>query len=159
MHDSSYIKLALPIHNLFNMEEMIKTLTKGIGSELGKPIRMSYYNKKRFVDKALTEFNVSDTVRNLVYDILALTIFHDSIIIPLHGSIHFMDSAKKYGVSQISMGSYKLGKEHNQASDKCVKQFFAILSSFDIDIALLTFSNAKDFVSSTLEVIKKWSDK
>lgn len=32
------------------MDEMINALTSGIGSELGKPIRMSYYELKRRVE-------------------------------------------------------------------------------------------------------------
>ena len=141
------------------MDEMLKILTKGIGTDLWKPIRMSYYDKRRSVDKILKQRKTPDNKRDIIYDLLALTVFHDKAIIPMHGSINFMGNARKYDVNSISMGHYKIDEDHNSISEKCVKQFFAIMSSFDIPISILTFSNSKEFVNASLKAIDEWKNK
>lgn len=141
------------------MDEMLNILTKGIGSELGRPIRISYYDKKRAVDKVLQSDRIPENKKNIVYDILALTVFHDKIIIPLHGSLNFMQTTKRYGITEVSMSTYSIGHEYNETSDKCVKHFFAILSSFDIDIGLLNFTNSSEFIKMISEHIEKWQKK
>lgn len=138
---------------------MLNILTKGIGTDLWKPIRMSYYDKKRAVDKILNGLKVSENKRDIIYDLLALTVFHDKAIIPLHGSINFMENASRFNIDHISMGTYKIDQEHNLISEKCVKQFFAIMSSYDIAINILTFRNAKEFVSASIELIEDWKNK
>lgn len=141
------------------MNEMINILTKGIGAELWKPIRISYYDKKRSIDVFLKNKKTPESTRNIIYDLLALTVFHDKVIIPLHGSNNFMENAEKFSIESVSMGTYSIDKEHSRISEKCVKHFFAIMSSYDISIASLTFSGAKEFVDSSLSIINDWKKK
>ena len=93
------------------MNEMIDALTKGIGMELSKPMRISYYDKKRYLEKNDSYQNCSDQIKQYLIDVLALSIFYQHIIVPLHGSINFATGTKSYGVKRVRMGDYHLDQE------------------------------------------------
>lgn len=128
------------------MTEMIDALTKGIGAELGKPIRFSYYNLQRSLEKNNRYSQCSEEMKLFITDVLALSIFNQKVITPIYGAINFSAGTKKFGVSRIRMGDYHLDKRFFVQSGKITRQFYAIVRSYGLNIEKLHVASISDFV-------------
>lgn len=133
------------------MNEMINALTKGIGVDLYKPIRISYYNNKSILEKNSKFQRSSKNKKNFLIDVMALSIFNQHAIIPLHGSANFASGTKNYGVTRIRMGTYHLDKEFYTAVNKITRQFYAIIRSYGLHVEQLHIASIKEFVNFWLE--------
>lgn len=138
------------------MNEMLIALTKGIGVELGKKIRIAYYEKKKFILKDDIYKQISIKKQPLMLDLLALAIFHEFAIGPMHGSNHFFSSSKRYGVTNINMGSYKIDNKFNKQLLKITKSFFAIMKKYNIEIHQLSISSIHEFLEKNVTFVNKW---
>lgn len=136
------------------MDEMIGALTKGIGVELGKPIRRNYFQARSALQKQSSFQGLSKAKQQFAIDLLALTIFHTQAIVPLHGSARFLTQTRRMGVVRVQMSEYMLTKEHAQQADAITRQFFAILKAFGIEISDLHFESTSDLVQR----VGSWSE-
>ncbi|PLX99509.1 MAG: hypothetical protein C0623_09250 [Desulfuromonas sp.] len=75
--------------------EMIDALTKGIGAELGKPIRISFYEKEKLLIKNSAFQQCQGWQKQLITDMAALSIFNQLVILPYHGAGNFYTDSKK----------------------------------------------------------------
>lgn len=135
--------------------EMLNSLTYGLGADLGKKIRLSFYEKEKVLAKhdLYKEFNASQ--KQLYKDLLALSVFHQYAIGPLHGSVEFMKNTKKYGVKSINMGSYKFDDKMRKTSLGITKGFFEILEKYQINIAQLNAGSINEFIENNLQYVIK----
>jgi hypothetical protein len=138
------------------VDEMLNELTRGIGAELGKKIRIAYYEKKKYISSDGVFKAIHSEKQPIIWDLLALSIFHEFVIGPLHGSNNFLLKSKKYGVKSINMGSYKIDGQSNAELVKITKAFFAIMKSYNIEIGQLSISSTHEFVVNNAELINKW---
>jgi hypothetical protein len=92
----------------------------------------------------------------LMLDLLALAIFHEFAIGPMHGSNNFFSSTRKYGVTGINLGSYKIDNDFNKQTLDITKSFFAIMSDYNIEIHQLSVSSPHEFLEKNREFIAKW---
>jgi len=137
------------------MNEMLNIVTKGIGVELSKPIRLSYYNYIRELQKNTKFQNATSDIRLFLIDILALSLFNQKVITPLYGVGNFLDGSRKYGVNKIRMGSYDLDNEFYSTASNITRQFYAIVKKYDLNIEALHIASVNDFVDQWLKTIKK----
>lgn len=135
------------------MDQMINILTKGIGIELGKPIRMSYYDKKKLFGKNENYKNCTDDIKQFLIDMMAMSIFNQQVIVPLHGAANFGSDTKKYGVEQVKMGSYMLNNNFYSEVNETTKQFYAITKEYGIAIESLHISSINEFIEKWLKVV------
>jgi|GEM_PF-1820544 len=84
-------------------------------------------------------------------DMLALAIFHQRVIMPLHGAGNFYTGTKKLGVKQIAIGTEKWNRSYFLETAKIAGRFFAITQEFGIDTNKLNVSSLADFITT-------WSD-
>ena len=126
--------------------EMIDALTKGIGAELAKPIRISFYEKERYLNQNKKFQRSENWQKQLIVDMAALSIFNQQVILPYYGAGNFYQDAKKIGVTRIRIGSQHYDKEFIGTSSKITRQFFAITNSYEIDVNHLHISNISEFV-------------
>ena len=138
------------------MDEMINLLTKGIGIELSKKIRIAYYEKKKIIVKHESYNKISKKKHPLVLDLLALGIFHEFVIGPMHGSNNFLRSTEKYGVKSIIMGNYKLDSQFNKETAIITKAFFAIIKKYNIEINQLSIPSVNEFLEGNMEYFDRW---
>jgi len=136
------------------MDEMIDALTRDIGIELVKPIRISYYDKKRFLEKNENYKNSPDDMKQFLIDMMAMSIFNQQVIVPLYGAINFGSDTKKYGVEQVKMGSYMLDHNFYSEVNETTKQFYAITKKYGIAIESLQIPSINEFVEKWLKVVK-----
>ncbi|HKI55429.1 MAG TPA: hypothetical protein VJ987_14990 [Anaerolineales bacterium] len=134
------------------MDEMINALTKGIGVELYKPIRIAYYNKKSFLEKSESYKQCSNEMKLFLLDVLALSIFNQQVITPIHGARNFASGTRKYGVTRVRMASYHLDKEFYSDADRITKQFFAITKEYGLSVEHLHVSSINEFVEFWLKI-------
>lgn len=132
---------------------MINSLTNGLGAELGKKVRISFYNKERILKQHDSFHNFTSNQKDLFVDLLALSIFHDFAIGPLHGSINFMNYTKKYGVKSIGMGSYKFDEKMKKISQGITKGFFEILKKYNIEIYQLNIGSIAEFIKTNKKFV------
>lgn len=137
------------------MKNMINSLTNGLGAELGKKVRISFYNKERILKQHDSFQSFTSNQKDLFVDLLALSIFHDFAIGPLHGSINFMNSTKKYGVKSIGMGSYKFDSKMKKISLGITKGFFEILKKYNIEIYQLNIGSIAEFIETNKKFVIK----
>ena len=137
------------------MYSMLNIITKGIGSELSKPIRISYYEKKRLLDKNKKFQQSSNEIQLFLCDILALSLFNQKVITPLYGAGNFMDGTRSYGVNRVRMGTYHLDEEFHTTSNNITRQFYAIVKKYDLEIEALHVSSINDFVDTWLKGIDR----
>ncbi|MFH7326421.1 hypothetical protein [Desulfurivibrio sp. C05AmB] len=140
------------------MDEMLIALTKGIGAELGKKIRITYYEKKRFLLKDDLYNEIKQEKQPLMLDLLALGVFHELAIGPIHGSNNFFSASKKFGVTNINMGSYKIDDQSNKQTLAITKSFFAIMEEYNIGIHQLSIPSVHEFLEKNVEFVRKWQD-
>ncbi|BCV33568.1 hypothetical protein [Shewanella algae] len=131
--------------------EMIDALTRGIGVELGKPIRIAFFEKEKLFMKNAAFQQCTIWQKQLITDMAALSIFNQSVILPYHGASNFYSDSKKAGVTRVRVGSQHIDREFIGSSSKITRQFFAIISEYDIDINHLHISNISDFVNFWIE--------
>ncbi|MDD4528006.1 MAG: hypothetical protein PHF25_08245 [Candidatus Margulisbacteria bacterium] len=139
--------------------EMINVLTNGIGTNLGKEIRVEYFNNKTRLLKLVNHKNldkIDTTSLNVEYfwDMLALAIFHEKVIVPFHGSINFIKNTRSYGVKQVEMGSYTLDNHYLKKTESITTQFFAIINKYELTIEQLNIPN----IEAHIKAGKSFSD-
>lgn len=127
------------------MDEMINALTKGIGADLYKPIRMAYYDKKRALEKNEAYKSCAAEMQQFLLDVMALSIFNQQVITPLHGASNFASGTRQYGVKRVRMASYDLDRKFYSDVDQITKQFFAITKKYDLPIEHLHVSSLSEF--------------
>lgn len=135
--------------------EMLNSLTYGLGADLGKKIRLSFYEKERVLLKHDLYKKLNSPQKQLYQDLLALSVFHQYAIGPLHGSVEFMKNTKKYGVKSIDMGSYKFDDKMRKISLGITKGFFEILEKYQISVTQLTFGSINEFIENNSQYVKK----
>jgi len=136
------------------MDEMINVLTKGIGVELYKPLRIAYYNKKTFLIKNSKYQRSSNISKQFLIDVMALSIFNQKIILPFHGAANFAVGTKPYGVKQVRMANYYLDQEFYVLAHNITSQFFAISKDYGLNVENLHISSISEFVNHWLSVVK-----
>lgn len=128
------------------MDEMIDALTTGIGVELGRPLRLSYYQLKQRLQQNEKFQAANDDEKVALVDLLALSIFHHQVIVAFHGANNFRQGSRQLGVEDVRVGGKNLGKDFFIQSDKVLKAFFAIVSGYGIAIEKLHVSTINEFV-------------
>lgn len=131
--------------------EMIEALTRGIGVELGKPIRISFFEKERYLNQNVHFQQSAQWQKQLITDMAALSIFNQQVILPYHGVSNFYRDSKKSGISRIRLGDQHIDSEFMKTSSKITREFFAITKAFEIDVNHLHISNISDFVRFWLD--------
>lgn len=125
---------------------MIDALTKGIGADLGKPLRFSYYEKKRYVEKNAQYMECSKWTKLFILDVLALSLYNQSVVTPLHGATNFYNDTRKEGVTRIRMGNYHIDKDFFRQTSRITRQFYAILKSYGIRVESLHVASITEFI-------------
>lgn len=127
------------------MDAMIDALTKGIGVEVGRPLRLSYFQLKRRLQQNEKYQQSDDGDKIALLDLLALSIFHHQVIVPFYGANNFHQGSRHLGIKDVRLGGKNLGKEFFALSDKIPKAFFAIVNSYGIAVEKLHVSTIGDF--------------
>jgi hypothetical protein len=135
------------------MDEMVNALTSGIGSELGRTIRLKYYDQKRRAFNHMLTSKWGEQESTLLCDLIALAVFYELIIVPLQGSLNFMEFTASFGVSQVRMGEYTVGTHHIQSAGSAVKQFFGILGEYQINSGALALGDMDTFLQNVSSLI------
>lgn len=128
--------------------DMIDALTMGIGAELGRPIRWQFFQQRQMLERNASFSELSRRRQQFAVDLLALAIFHGEIILPLHGSANFLAGTRKLGVSQVRLGSSYFTKLDSEQVTKITRQFFALVSSYGLQIAQLTFTSPDELIAA-----------
>lgn len=136
------------------MDEMIDALTKGIGGEIGRPLRLSYYQLKQRLQQNEKYQTSGDDVKITLLDLLALSIFHHQVIVPFYGANNFRQGSRQLGIKDVRVGGKNLGKEFFALSDKIPKAFFAIVSDYGIAVEKLHVSTISEFTDYWLGQVR-----
>jgi hypothetical protein len=136
------------------MNEMIDALTRGIGVDLYRPMRISFYNKKRFLEKNEKYLKSPDNIKQFLIDVVALSIFNHQVIIPLSGATNFLTGTKSYRVTKVRMGTYYLDKDFSITTNKIINQFYSITNSYGLKMDSLYVSSIDEFVDLWLEDVE-----
>lgn len=136
------------------MDEMIQALTHGTGALLGKEVRVSFFEQKRALERVQAFQNLEEHQKTLLIDLLALSVFHQLVILPLHGSLNFMRDTQRLGVSSVVMGSYSLDASFVSTDEAITKSFFAILKKYGINVSTLRPQPIDRFIKSALEMAR-----
>ena len=134
------------------MNEMMKALTNGIGGDLGRPIWRQFFRQQSALAGNPAYKELRQDTRQLAIDILALSIFHSQVILPLHGSAGFLSGTRRYGVTRIRLGKSHFTKQDATKSGRITKQFFAIVSTYGIEISQLTFTSPDTLIKTVREI-------
>lgn len=127
------------------MDAMIDALTKGIGVEVGRPLRLSYFQLKQRLQQNEKYQGSDDHVKIALLDLLALSIFHHQVIVPFYGANNFRQGSRQLGIKDVRVGGKNLGKEFFALSDKIPKAFFKIVSDYGIAVEKLHVSTISEF--------------
>ena len=136
------------------MDEMIDALTKGIGVEVGRPLRRSYFQLKQRLEQNEKYQRSGDDLKIALLDLLALSIFHHQVIVPFYGANNFRHGSRQLGIKDVRVGGKNLGEEFFTFSDKIPKAFFAIVSRYGIAVEKLHVSTINEFTDYWLGAIR-----
>lgn len=127
-------------------DEVLKILTNGLGVELGKPIRIRYYDLKKrlfYNDYAESRLDNKENIQ-IALDLIALSIYYQNLIVPFYGSLKFYDKLTNFDVNSIAMGAYSFNSEDRNRMETCTKAFFSIMKKVRLSPSDLVISDVKD---------------
>jgi len=130
-------------------DEVILILTNGIGSILGRAIRFNYYELKEKLLKSVPyhkDFTREDT--QIAIDIIALSIFHQAVVVPFYGSSNFLGRLADYEVTAVRMGTYTLSPDDYNNMNTCTKAFYAILKRSGLTPSSLSIPSIEDLIEN-----------
>lgn len=128
-------------------DEVIQIITNGIGFILGKAIRKNYYELKDKLLKSLPyhkEFSIEDA--QIAIDIIALSVYHQAVVLPFYGSSNFFERMRAFDISSVQMGTYKLSADDYRNMQLCTKAFYAILGKNGMTPATLSIPSIDDLI-------------
>jgi len=141
-----------------NPNNILNALTYGLGSELGKAVRVEYYKSLDRLKQFIASFKLDQRKIDLIEDMIALACFRDIVLFPVEGSIGFIRRINSFDVHGVKMGTYTLDKNYIKDIDGAVRHFYAILSEFSIDPDFLDLADIKLFAVSVLKMIEAWEE-
>lgn len=139
-------------------KEMVETLTVGIGAELGRKVRLSFFTLAERLMKYERFITMERPIQQMTLDLLALSIFYNEIICPLEGSQSFLLFIEKANASHIRIGSDKLTDQFAKRARNCVSVFYSILNRYKIPNNLLSFSSLNSFLENIETTLKQRQD-
>lgn len=136
--------------------EMIRILTDGIGSKVGRSLRIDFGNKHKAFEVNETFKTLDEQDQLAILDLLALTLFFEQVFAPISGAYQMYSNAKKIGVSKIQMSTYSIDGVFARDFEKASRRFIAILHAFNIQTSQLGFTSVREFVENSLKLVKEW---
>ncbi len=136
-------------------QTLIIALTDGIGAELGRAVRSSYYELLARLSKHAFFLCLDRTSRQQVVDILALSMFYKTVISPLESAQSMLSLAHKAGATHVRIGRDKITPALVSRFDACAGAFHKILKTQQIPSDVLSFSTLKAFITNVLTTREK----
>lgn len=134
---------------------MIISLTSGIGPILGRETRSSFYEIADRLHSQPVYAKQDSTMKQWVVDMLALSVFYTTVVVPLECGNSFYDIAAKAGATHVRIGSDKITKKWTGMSVRIVNDFQGILRKLRIPIGLLSFSTLRQFTVDVVSLCRK----
>jgi hypothetical protein len=132
---------------------VIEALTDGIGGILGRKARSSYY---KLVERlyAMPRFKTHKPImQQHILDILALSVVHSQIVVPLESSRGFIHLTREAGATHVRVGNDVLDSRFSVSANRCANRFHEMLGESEIPAELLAFSNLKELMENVFFTI------
>ena len=133
---------------------IVISLTSGIGPDLGRKVRSSFYRLYERLPQVSDFKKHAVETQQLIVDILALSIFYNTVIFPLESGRSFQSLVARAGATHIRIGKTQLDQRFGRRMNQCIIDFEILLNKFQIPPYLLTFANLKDFVQEIISQIE-----
>lgn len=133
---------------------MITALTRGIGAELYKPLRIQYWNWKKTFINNISYRQSNEMVKLFLHDVLALSLFNQYVMTPIYGASNFTEESSQMGVTRVRMGSHHIDKKFTETTEGITKQFYAINKNYGLKVEQLHIASANEFIEHWIGVVK-----
>ena len=128
-------------------DEVIQILTNRVGYILGRAIRLKYYDlRDKLLHKVQYHSDFSALETQIAIDIIALSAFHETIVVPFYGSSNFLGRLAEYEISRVQMGTYTLSREDYNNMDRCTRAFYAVLKKCKMTPSFLSIPSIDDLI-------------
>ena len=135
-------------------EKIIVALTDGIGAHFGGASRKSFYQQlerlegnEGFRGRTLEE-------KQFLVDLLALAAFYQTVIVPLRCSARFVSVLRAAGATHLRVARDKLGPRYANRALFTTSAFHSVLTEAEIPERVLTYATLRQFIHSSLELVK-----
>lgn len=136
--------------NQLDTNTLVTALTDGIGAELGRAVRSSYYELLTRLSRHELFLRLDYTSRQQVIDVLALSMFYNTVIAPIESARSLLSLANKAAATHVRIGHDKITPALGNRFGSCAGAFRKILRTQQIPSDLLSFATLKDFMINVL---------
>ncbi len=142
------------IHEI-DKSTMIESLTDGIGAKLGRACRLSFYSQFDRLIKKKTYSKLTIEEQQTIVDLLAISSFYHTIIVPLESSKSLFSILEQSQASHIRLSSSKLDIKFAGKCYYASTGFEKILEKAKIPKSLLAYATLNDFIEKVLTHFSK----
>ncbi len=130
-----------------DVEQVLLALTDGIGADLGRSVRASYYEtlKRLTVHESFLQLDLVS--RQELVDILALSMFYNIVISPLESGQSLLSLVQRAKATHVRIGHDKLTPVLAARFGSCASAFHKILSKQRIPVDVLSFPSLNVFIA------------
>ena len=140
--------------------EMIRLFSKRLPRDLSRDLYREYQRLYPRLTQIMNEHpsHLSEDDREFVYLLLAMSIFYDSVVMPLAGAASFANSLLAWNVSNIQIGDYNLTEGEKDNMRLVVREYHGMMKSFGISKSLFAFHDTRTFLDNALHYLRGGPD-
>lgn len=127
---------------------MLQALTDGIGADLGRPIRASFFELFGRLKKHERFLALETLEQQQLVDLLALSIFYNHVIVPLESGSSLLSLVRMADATHIRLGRDKLTPKLAARFRACAWAFLDIIRQQNIPKELLSFPTLNAFIAN-----------
>ncbi len=134
-----------------DIQSVVVALTDGIGSDLGRSVRASYYETLKRLVSHESFIRLDHASRQELVDILALSNFYNIVVAPLESGRSLLSLAQRAQATHVRIGRDKLTSTLANRFAACAGAFHGILAGQQIPAAVLSFPTLSVFIENVLQ--------
>ena len=131
--------------------QLLMALTDGIGAQLGRPVRASFFEVLKRLAKHKVFVSLEALDRQRLVDLLALSVFYNQVIAPLESGSSLLSLARRADATHVRLGRDRLTTRLAAQFRACAGAFASIIDDQNIPRDLLSFPTLTVFIDNYLE--------
>lgn len=134
----------------------MRSLSSGVEGDVRQAMWRSYLEKKGRLLHHPDVKKQTDEWKAVMLDVLALTVFHDTVIVSITGGTQLLRSVIGMGGAAIQVGGDRLDARWAAQARASTRQFQAILRTYQLTPADLVYTGPDDFVLHVKSLMARW---
>lgn len=129
-------------------QSVITALTDGIGTELGRDVRRSFFRQYERLVIHDDFVSLEHVEKQRIADCLAIAAFYQSVIVPLESSGKFVELLGRAGASHLQLAKDRLDQRFANRAMRLRESFNILLTQANLYTFALVYVNLAEFIKN-----------